>query len=594
MQFYLYEYMDVENLVQSRDRFKEMEHSRDTIDQMIEASLAIAEEQFASHGGKSDCTEPSWDGETVSIIPEVKEALDVFNESGFASAAADAKWGGMQLPHVVATALMLPFYTANVGTSTVPLLTVAAANLIERYATEELKGKYLTPMFEGRFSGTMNLSEPNAGSALGDIKTRATPTEETGTYKISGSKMWISGGEHELTENIVHLVLAKVHKEGEGVHPGVKGISLFIVPRYMDDGTANDVRLAGLNHKMGWRGITNTVMSYGENGGAIGYLVGEEGRGLACMFAMMNEARVSIGLCASALGYAGYAYSLDYAKGRLQGRLPSNKDPVAPQVPIIQHMDVKRMLLSQKAAVEGSLALCLYSAFLVDEEKTSDQPEEATLLLDMLTPVTKSWPSEWCLEANKWAIQVLGGYGYTRDYPVERFYRDNRLNMIHEGTNGIQSLDLLGRKVFMKNGEGFELLCRKILETAAEAQDSRGDVKAHASLLQEALQKVRTVTEQLSDHRGNPDVMLCNSHEYLNMVGHVVLAWVWLKQSIAAEAGLKGLHGEDDSSSEVSFYEGKLHTAKYFFRHELPKIHTQAALISSMDDSNMSMKPEWY
>jgi hypothetical protein len=200
------------------------------------------------------------------------------------------------------------------------------------------------------------------------------------------------------------------------------------------------------------------------------------------------------------------------------------------QVPIIQHMDVKRMLLSQKAAVEGSIALCLYSAFLVDEEKTSEDPEKATLLLDMLTPITKSWPSEWCLEANKWAIQVLGGYGYTRDYPVERFYRDNRLNMIHEGTNGIQSLDLLGRKVFMKNGDGFNLLCSTILETIVEAQSCNDEVKRLSSLLQEALQKVQAVTAQLSEFRKDPDVMLCNSHEYLNMVGHVILAWVWLKQ----------------------------------------------------------------
>ena len=339
-------------------------------------------------------------------------------------------------------------------------------------------------MLAGRFSGTMCLSEPQAGSSLADIVTRA-ESRDDGTYRLFGSKMWISGGDHELTENIVHLVLAKI----PGGPAGTKGISLFVVPKFLVDadgniGQRNDVVLAGLNHKMGFRGITNTVLNFGEGRfrpggepGAVGYLVGEPHRGITYMFRMMNEARLGIGMGAVALGYTGYLKSLEYARERPQGRPVTASDPSTPQVPIIDHPDVKRMLLAQKSYVEGALALGLYCARLVDlahSAETDEERDTTTLLLDILTPVAKSWPSQWCLEANNLAIQVLGGYGYTREYDVEQHYRDNRLNPIHEGTHGIQSLDLLGRKVTQRNGASLVAVGEAVADTIAAAAAKGG------------------------------------------------------------------------------------------------------------------------
>ncbi|MFM7004103.1 MAG: acyl-CoA dehydrogenase family protein, partial [Limnohabitans sp.] len=362
------------------------------------------------------------------------------------------------------------------------------ANLLMAHGSELQKKVFALNEFSGRWSGTMCLSEPQAGSSLSDVMTRATPDGASfqqdplgARYRLKGNKMWISAGEHELTENIIHLVLAKIPGPDGKLVPGVKGISLFIVPKKMVNaegqltGVRNDVALAGLNHKCGWRGTTNTLLNFGEGkfkvatdntdsdgSGAVGYLVGEPGRGLGYMFHMMNEARIGVGLAATMLGMAGYEASLEYAKNRPQGRPVAGgtqkvvKDAAQAQVRIIEHADIKRMLLAQKSYCEGALALELYCAKLVDEQHTgtAENADEARLLLEVLTPIAKSWPSEWCLEANSLAIQIHGGYGYTRDFPVEQYWRDNRLNMIHEGTHGIQGMDLLGRKVLMEEGRG--------------------------------------------------------------------------------------------------------------------------------------------
>ena len=454
LEFLLYEWLDVE-LLTKRERFAE--HSRETFDAVLDLSEQVATEQFAPHNKKSDACEPTFDGSTVTLIPEVKAALDVFARTGLVASSMDAEVGGMQLPAVVSGACFAYFQAANVGSSSYPFLTIANANLLLAHGTPEQVDTWVRPMLEGRFFGTMCLSEPQAGSSLADVTTRAEPQPD-GTYRLFGNKMWISAGEHELSENIVHLVLAKI----AGAPAGVKGISLFIVPKVLLEadgalGERNDVVLAGLNHKMGYRGTTNTLLNFGEGRhtpggapGAVGFLVGEPHRGLAYMFHMMNEARVGVGSGAMALGYTGYLKSLQYARERPQGRPVAAKDPTAPQVPILAHPDVRRMLLAQKCYVEGGLALVLYCGRLLDEETTADsaaERERAHLLLDTLTPIAKSWPSQWCLEANSLAIQVLGGYGYTREYDVEQHYRDNRLNPIHEGTHGIQGLDLLGRKV---------------------------------------------------------------------------------------------------------------------------------------------------
>ncbi|MDX2144461.1 MAG: acyl-CoA dehydrogenase [Rhodospirillaceae bacterium] len=585
LDFQLYEVLAAEALC-ARARYSA--HDRATFDQVLDTAHALAVERFQPHAAKSDAQEPSWDGQKVRMIPEIKDALDAYVSAGLMGATFDADVGGAQLPVLIGQAVSAMFYGANVGTAAYPLLATGVANLLSVFATADQKQRYLKPIVAGRWFGTMCLSEPQAGSSLADIATKATPTAD-GDYLITGTKMWISCGDHELSENIVHLVLAKI----EGAPPGVKGISLFIVPKYRVNangglGPRNGVSLAGLNHKMGYRGTVNTLLNFGERDECRGSLVGEPHKGLAYMFHMMNEARVGVGLGATMCGYVGYLASLAYAKERKQGRAIDAKDPTSAPVSIIEHADVRRLLLTQKAYVEGALALELYCALLVDEQKTATESsarDKAGLLLDILTPVAKSWPSEFCLEANKHAIQVLGGYGYTRDFPVERLYRDNRLNAIHEGTHGIQGLDLLGRKVSMNGGAAFTALGEEIAATIAAAKTDEL-LSDYAADLRAAWARTAEVTIAVTAARGrNPRRALANAGVYLDMFGHVVIAWMWLRQAQAAGLGL----ARQPSGSERSFYEGKLAACRFFFRRELPKTHAQADLIASMDDTMLAI-----
>lgn len=581
LDFLLYEWLDVSKLT-SRDKYAE--HSRDTFDGILDLCADIAVKRFAPHNKKADQNEPRMDSDgKVVMIEEVGAALDEFGKAGIVAAQFDESVGGMQLPTVIARAAMAWFQAANASTSSYPFLTIANANLLAEYGTEDQIDTWVRPMLEGRFFGTMCLSEPQAGSSLADITTKAQPAED-GSYRITGTKMWISGGEHELSENIVHLVLAKAPGGGSGV----KGISLFIVPKFLADGTRNDVALVGLNHKMGNRGTVNTLLNFGEGThrpapeqGAVGYLVGEVHRGLNYMFHMMNEARIGVGFLATALGYAGYLQSVEYAKTRTQGRPLDNKDPNSPPVPIIDHPDVKRMLLAQKSYVEGALALGLYCSKLVDEQQTADDPETGArieLLLDVLTPIAKSWPSQWCLEANSLAIQVHGGYGYAKEFDVEQYYRDNRLNPIHEGTHAIHGLDLLGRKVVMRDGLGLQLLADTISATIDRADDTESE---WAGDLRAALDRLVEVTGQLWS-AGDASVSLANSSIYLESAGHVVLSWIWLEQLIAT----RGQTGD--------FYDGKRAAAQYFYRYELPRTGPQFDLLAGLDRTTLDTRAEWF
>jgi butyryl-CoA dehydrogenase len=597
LEFQLFEVLDVEALTY-RPRYAE--HSKETFLAVLDTAEAMASEKFAPHNRKADENEPTFDGRRVSMIPEVKEALKLFCEAGFIAAAHDFERGGMQLPVVMTQAAFSLFKSANVGTAAYPFLTIGNANVIHRFGTEAQHRKYLEPLLTGRFFGTMALTEPQAGSSLSDITTSATPNPD-GTYSLSGNKIFISAGDHELSENIVHLVLAKI----PGGPPGVKGISLFIVPKFRvnDDGTLgqkNDVTLTGLIHKMGYRGTTSTMLAFGEQGQCIGELVGEPHKGLSYMFHMMNEARIGVGMGAVMLGYRGYLASLDYAKERPQGRAPTNKNPVDPQVPIIEHADVRRMLLAQKAYVEGGYALCLYCARLVDETKVPAGTQsagagdaahsvatEAGLLLDLLTPIAKSWPSQWCLEANSLAIQIHGGYGYTREYPVEQFYRDNRLNPIHEGTHGIQALDLLGRKAVMNDGAAMKLFVREVRQTIAEAQHDRV-LAGHAADLDAALGEIAATLQALGPVlASNPTLALANAVLFLEAFGHTVIAWIWLHQALAAQRGL-----QKDAAAEAAFYRGKLAACRWFYRWELPKTRQWHDLLRSLDDTTLTMPAE--
>jgi butyryl-CoA dehydrogenase len=588
--FLLYEMLDVEALC-ARERYAE--HDRETFDAVIDAACKLAAEKFEPHAAELDANEPEFDGERVHIIPAVADALAAYNQGGFIGASMNTEFGGMQLPWSIAQAINAYFIAANVGTTGYPFLTIAASNLLTAFGTPSQQEAYLKPMVEGRYYGTMVLSEPQAGSSLSDIRTKAESTA-VGHYLISGNKMWISCGDHELSENIVHLVLAKI----PGGPPGVKGISLFIVPKYRlnEDGSIgayNNVRLAGLNHKMGYRGTVNTVLNFGEGGECHGYLVGQAHNGLVCMFHMMNEARIGIGLGAVALGYTGYLHSLEYARERPQGRHPQEKDPTTPQVPIIEHADIRRLLLAQKTAAEGGLGLVLYCAHLLDLQRTTSEPDELArlgLLLDLLTPIAKSWPSEYCLEGNKHAIQILGGYGYTRDYPLERFYRDNRLNPIHEGTHAIHGIDLLGRKVTMQNGAALQTFIQEI-ERTLDAAKPYSILAEFREQLEETVSELEAATSELLKVRDNGEITryLANATIYLDTFGHVVIAWVWLKQAIVAAAAKDAATGHD-----ADFYRGKIQACQYFYRYELSKVPERLSFLTSVDETCLEMRDSWF
>ena len=610
LDFLLHDWLDVGSLLQ-RPRFAD--HSRETFNSVLDTCERIAREKYAPFNRLSDTEEPHFDGERVHLPASTHAALAAYVGSGMLAAAQDYELGGMQLPCVIEMAANAFFSKASIAMGGYAMLTSGNANLLMAHGTALQREVFAKNLFSGRWFGTMCLSEPQAGSSLSDVSTRAMPDGDNfeadalgPRYRLRGNKMWISAGEHELTENIIHLVLAKIPAADGKLVPGTRGISLFIVPKKLVNeqaaltGVRNDVALAGLNHKLGYRGTTNCLLNFGEGRypvagaaagssndgvqGAIGYLVGQPGEGLRCMFHMMNEARIGVGLGAVMLGFAGYEASLDYARQRPQGRAigPAGKDAAAPQLPIIQHADVKRMLLAQKAYVEGGLALELYCARLVDELHTGDAAaaRDAGTLLEVLTPVAKSWPSEWCLEANSLAIQVHGGYGYTRDFAVEQHWRDNRLNMIHEGTHGIQGLDLLGRKVVMNGGAGLKLLAARIGATVDRAAGS----EATAAVAQQLAASLETLVDatQAAWSGGEPEVALANATPYLQAFGHVVLAWLWLDVALAA------------AKVDAAITPGKLAAMRYFFAYELPKIDAWLAVVASREPVCRQMNESWF
>jgi alkylation response protein AidB-like acyl-CoA dehydrogenase len=602
--FLLYQWLDVESL-NKRERFSD--HSRETFDAVLDTCERIAREKYAPFNRLVDTQEPQFDGEKVILPQATHDAHKAYVDSGMLSAAQDYALDGMQLPYAVEAAANSFFACASVSIGS-NMLTAGNAGLLLVHGTDKQKEVFANNEFSGRWAGTMCLSEPQAGSSLSDITTRATPDVGSNLgddwkddswmrdalgprYRLKGNKMWISSGDHELTENIIHLVLAKIPDASGKLVAGTRGISLFIVPKKMVNeqaqltGERNDVALAGLNHKLGWRGTTNTLLNFGEGkftpggqAGAVGYLVGKPGEGLRCMFHMMNKARIGVGTAATMLGLAGYYASLDYAKNRPQGRVlgTSGKDATQPQVRIIAHADVKRMLLAQKSYCEGALALELYCARMVDEEMTGDaaSAEEARLILEVLMPIAKSWPSEWCLEANSLAIQIHGGYGYTRDFPVEQYWRDNRLNMIHEGTHGIQAADLLGRKVLMEGGKAWQLLIQKIAATSKRAAQ-HAELVGYASDLDKAVRAVDGATKAAWS-TANPNEALANAVPYMQAFGHMVIAWIWL----------------DVATNKIATEATNTPAASYFYAYELPKIAAWLNVVSSRDLTCANMAEE--
>ena len=576
LDFLLHEWLELDTLLE-RPRYAD--HDRAGIEDLLRATAAIAAERFEPANRVIDDQEPRHEDGRVILPEQTQAAWDAYVEFGFLAAAHDTEDGGLQLPRTADFAAKVVLGSASVGI--VPgMLTEANASLLLTHGTPRQREVFALRELAGEWAGTMCLSETQAGSSLSDITTRAVP-DGAGSeddplgprYRVTGDKMWISGGDHDLTDNIVHLVLAKAVGPDGTVDPGTRGISLFVVPKRLVDehgtlGQRNDVVLVGLNHKLGFRGTPNTALSFGDGtwspggrAGAIGYLVGAPGHGLRQMFHMMNAARVEIGLAAAALGLAGYAASLDYARHRRQGRPITRvgKDPTTQQSLLVEHADVKRMLLAQKSYAEGAVALGLYAARLLDEQATGtdETADDAGRLLEILTPVVKSWASEWCLEANSLAIQVLGGSGYTRDFPVEQYWRDNRLNMIHEGTHGIQALDLLGRKVVQHDGANVEALGARVSATCSRAR-AQG-LSTEADQLAAAWQRA-VDTALAAWSTGDPADALPNATPYLQGFGHVVLAWVWLDVATTAAGSA---HAEAP---------GKAAAMSYFFRYELPKV----------------------
>jgi len=622
LDFLLHDWLAVSQLI-TRKRFAD--HNRESFDAVFGTCERIARDKFAPFNRLVDTQEPRTevlpDGKLRVVLPQATfDAYRAYADSGMLGAAQSYELGGMQLPYVVEAAANAFFAKASVSIG-FGLLTTGNANLLMAHGTPLQQAVFAANEFSGRWAGTMCLSEPQAGSSLGDVATRAVPDGEGFAddalgprYRLKGNKMWISAGEHEITENIVHLVLAKIPGADGKLPAGVKGISLFIVPKFLPvlpagdtsaDGFAvavtlgarNDVALAGLNHKLGWRGTTNTLLNFGEgqypvaatgtgqaSAGALGYLVGSPGKGLACMFHMMNEARIGVGMAATMLGFAGFEAALDYAKTRTQGRPLANKDPASAPVRLIEHADIKRMLLAQKAYVEGALALELYCARLVDEQHTGtpEAADEARLLLEVLTPIAKSWPSEWCLEANSLAIQVHGGYGYTRDFPVEQYWRDNRLNMIHEGAHGIQAMDLLGRKVLMEDGRGLKLLAARMLATAKAAEALAGGLGVEqASALRQQSAALRAALKQVGEATqaawasGNPAEALANAVPYMQAFGHTVLAWIWLDVVLAT--------WRQDAALLIAASAGRISATTYFYHYELPKIGAWLQVVATRE-----------
>lgn len=578
VRFVLHEVLQVADL-QRFDYFKD--YDKEAIDMAIDAAKQIAEQAIFPYNKAFDKFKVTVENNTTHVHPQLKQVIKAIADGGWICSTASYEVGGGQMPYALTCAGMLHFYAASCNAA-YPFLTSGAANLIITFANQQLQQDYLPKLIAGDWQGTMALTEPQAGSSLSDIITTAEPTEQEGVYRIKGQKIYISGGDHDCVDNIVHLTLARI----KGAPAGTKGISLFVVPKYRLDGTFNDVTTAGVYGKMGQKNYVAAHLMYGEKDDCFGYLVGEPHHGLAYMFQMMNEARIGTGLVATGNVSAAYYAALKYANERPQGRHPSNKDVTQPQVTIIEHADVRRMLLSQKAILEGSIALLLQAAHYGDiaHAATGEEKENAHLLLELLTPVCKSYPSEMGIIAIKNAMQVLGGAGYCDDFPIEQYFREIPINTIYEGTTTIHGMDLLGRKVMLKNGATLQLLAKEITQTIQQASQYT-ECQAFAQKLGVAAQKFSEVTQhhiQLA-MKEKPEVFLADATLYLEYFSHLVIGWIWLKQGVVAHRALPNALNETESN----FYQGKIQTMKYYFEYELPK--TRAAYERLMSESRVTL-----
>jgi len=589
LNFLLYDVFDIEALTKYHHY---QDHNRTVYDMVVKSAVKLAKDLLWPVFEEMDRNQPTLENGTVKVHLSVKKILKAFGEGGWISSTVPYDLDGEQLPHMIADAGQFIFAAANYSATAFPGLTDGAARLIEKFGDQYLYDTFVPKMRGGKWQGTMALTEPEAGSSLSDITTGAVPTGK-GFHYITGQKIFISAGDHDGVENVIHLMLAKI----EGAPAGVKGISLFVVPKKRLNNTgslvSNDVVTSGVYHKLGCRGCPIVQLSMGDENDCRGWLVGEPHNGLRYMFQMMNEARIGVGLGATSMATAAYYAALEYTRTRRQGRIVSQKDPLHPQVPIIEHADVKRILLFQRAVVEGSLALLMQCSRYVDLKKVGSEKEkdDYSLLLDLLTPIAKTYPSEMGIQAISQGLQCFGGSGYCNDYPLEQYYRDARIHPIHEGTTGIHGMDLLGRKVMIQNGRAFALFVDELQDAVSKARKIPGLVK-YAQSLKDALEKLQNVTQHLLTlaQTQGPEPFLADATLYLELFGIITIAWQWLLQGLSAQRALdKGC-----KKSDVRFYEGKMYTLRYFYAYELPKIKGLAERLLDDDQVTIEMDSAFF
>jgi butyryl-CoA dehydrogenase len=567
IRFLLFEVFDAESFTRY-PHFKG--YDKKMIVMVLNAAMELAEGLLWPNFQEMDRNAPELIEDHVKVHPSVKKMMMEFGRGGWIGATMPEKVGGQQLPHLIADICYFAFAAANYSASAYALLSAGAANLIGLFGSHDLIGTYLLKILSGQWQGTMALTEPEAGSSLSDIATTAEGTE-LGYYKMRGQKIFTSAGDHDAAENVVHLMLARI----DGAPPGVRGLSLFVVPkkRIHEDGSLvfNDVVTSGIFHKLGYRGCPLVQLSIGDKNDCQGYLIGEPHKGLKYMFRMMNEERIGVGIGATGGATAAYYAALLYCQKRRQGRNPSEKDPTKSQVTIIEHADVKRMLLFQRAVIEGSLSLLLQCSQYMDFQtvRNGSEREKYSLLLDLLTPVAKTYPAEMGILSISQGLQCLGGSGFCDDYPLELYYRDSRIHPIHEGTSGIHGIDLLGRKVSMENGKAFELYLGEVQRAIEEARRI-SSFEPYTQRLVEALKDLRRVTSHLMKIRETMGLehFLADATLYLEVFGIISIAWQWLLQAVAASKALEN----EPSEWENNFYQGKLCTFRYFIVYELQKV----------------------
>ncbi|NPU83771.1 MAG: acyl-CoA dehydrogenase [Syntrophaceae bacterium] len=608
--FLLYELLDVEKLC-AADRFQDL--SADLFDMILTEARKLATEEILPTLAAADRAECSLKDGNVAVPEVFHRPYRLYCEGGWMGMSRPAEHGGQGLPIVISSAAK-EWFMHNFAFHAYPGLTEGAAHLVETFGTEEQKRKYMEKMYSGAWGGTMALTEPGAGSDVGNLKTKAVRMPD-GTFRLSGTKIFITGGDSDLTENIVHPVLARI----EGDPPGTAGISIFLVPKFLvnDDGTLgkrNDYTIGNIEHKMGLKGSATCLINFGDNGDCYAELLGAERQGMRVMFQMMNEARIGVGLQGLSSGSIAYLHALQYAKERFQGSsLMNMKNPEAPRVPIIQHPDVRRMLLWMKAQVEGMRVLMYYTAWCVDKARTAvedGEREKWTGLLEILTPICKAYCSDMAFRVTEQAIQVYGGYGFCQEYPVEQFMRDEKIASLYEGTNGIQALDLVGRKLGMKKGIYFINLLGEIGAVTARYRE-----RPLLSGLSDGVQAAANVLGEMamffgaSSKAGKFMIPVANAYPFLMMMGKVVLGWLLLWEAGVAEEKLEALCRENGvapedlfklfevhdllrNNADAAFYQGKIAAAKYFIRHVLPEVEAAAQSIRSEDLSMLEIADE--